>query len=42
MLKDVGVFTNSDVDDICRSLEGGIGRLNGLISRMEDDGDAGS
>jgi hypothetical protein len=37
LLKDIGVLTNEDVDSICRSLEGGIGRLNGLISRMEDD-----
>lgn len=37
MLKDVGVFTNGDINDICKGLEGGIGRLNGLIRRMEED-----
>jgi hypothetical protein len=38
ILKDVGVLNNKDVSPICEGLEGGIGRLNGLISRMEDDG----
>ncbi|RCU47019.1 hypothetical protein DU504_06695 [Haloplanus salinus] len=38
ILKDVGVLNTNDVSPICEGLEGGIGRLNGLISRMEDDG----
>jgi hypothetical protein len=37
ILKDVGVLNSKDVSPICKGLEGGIGRLNGLISRMEDD-----
>ena len=37
MLKDLGVLNNKDVNPVCKGLEGGIGRLNGLISRMENE-----
>jgi hypothetical protein len=40
ILKDVGVLNSKDISPVCEGLEGGIGRLNGLISRMEDDAGA--
>lgn len=37
MLKDAGVLVNDDITPICKGLEDGIGRLNGLIRRMEEE-----
>lgn len=39
LLKELDILTSSEVDEVCREFESCVGRLNGLIRRMEESGD---